>query len=93
MFLFTRILFCMESAIVKLCDCKVNKKYKIVGFLDGIEKGRLNRLLELGLTVGQDLKVDYFSMLKKVMLIEIRSFSLSLRKDIAKFVVVKECKN
>ncbi len=46
------------------------------------------RLLELGLTEGQKVRVCRRSLLGKVLLIEIRGYTLSLRRDIAGFVEV-----
>ncbi len=79
--------------MIILSECNKHDKCQIVGFSDKLEKRDYLRLLELGLTVGQAIKVDYFSMLKKVMLIEVRGYCLSLRCNMAKYIMVEKCKN
>ncbi len=46
------------------------------------------RLLELGLTIGQKVKVLRRSLAGGVLLIEVRGYTLSLRRDIASWLEV-----
>lgn len=47
------------------------------------------RLLELGLTNGQKVRVVRKSLLGKAYLIEVRGYTLSLRRDLACFVLLE----
>lgn len=46
------------------------------------------RLLDLGFTKGQKIRTIGKSLLKKAYLIEIRGYVLTLRKDIAAYILV-----
>ena len=71
-----------------LSNVKLRKSYTIEGIATSLEKIK-RRLLELGLTKGQKVVVVRKSLLGKVFLIEIRGYTLSLRKSVAKVVIVK----
>ena len=47
------------------------------------------RLCELGFTNGQEIKMVRKSLLGKAYLLELRGYTLSLRSDIVKAVLVK----
>lgn len=47
------------------------------------------RLAELGFTSGQLLKIERKSLLGETYLIEVRGSFLSVRKDLAKFLIVE----
>ena len=70
-----------------LFEGEVGKRYKIVEVLksnDAISR----RLLELGFVGGQVVKVIAKSLQKKVFLVEIRGYVLSVRAEILKRVRV-----
>lgn len=72
--------------MMSLCDGKVNKTYRVVG-VNG--QGReTRRLLELGIIAGQPIKILNKSSLKKVYLVEVRGYLLSVRASILKLVQV-----
>lgn len=72
--------------MMSLCDGKVNKTYRVVG-VNG--QGReTRRLLELGIIAGQPIKILNKSSLKKVYLVEIRGYLLSVKASILKLVQV-----
>jgi len=64
------------------------KTYKIVGYV-GETDAVLRRLLELGFTVGQKAKVVSKSLAKKVFLIEIRGYLVSIRADLLSRIEVE----
>ncbi len=68
---------------------KKNKTYVVCGFcgkLDGVQR----RFLELGFAVGQKVKVVATSLAKKVFLIELRGYVLSVRASLLERILVKE---
>lgn len=72
--------------MMSLCDGKVNKTYRVVGVSGQGKETR--RLLELGIIAGQPIKILNKSSLKKVYLVEIRGYLLSVRASILKLVQV-----
>ena len=72
--------------MMSLCDGKVNKRYRVVG-VNGQGK-ETRRLLELGIIAGQPIKILNKSSLKKVFLVEVRGYLLSVRASILKLVQV-----
>lgn len=60
---------------------KRNVQYKIVGF-NGETDNILRRFFELGFSTGQKVKIISQSSLKKVFLIEIRGYCLSVRRNL-----------
>lgn len=71
-------------------DFKENTTYKIVGFngnLDNVSR----RFMELGLIVGEKIKVCAKSLQKKVVLIEVRGYLLSVRASLLEKVQVEKC--
>lgn len=72
--------------MMSLCDGKVNKTYRVVGVNGQGKEAR--RLLELGIIAGQPIKILNKSSLKKVFLVEIRGYLLSVRASILKLVQV-----
>lgn len=75
--------------MINLSNAKRNKSYVISGYEDSLSIKILRRLCDLGLTVGQTVKVSSRSLLKKALLIEVRGYLLSLKSDIAKGVILK----
>lgn len=72
--------------MMSLCDGKVNKTYRVVGVNGQGKEAR--RLLELGIIAGQPIKILNKSSLKKVYLVEVRGYLLSVRASILKLVQV-----
>ncbi len=72
--------------MMSLCDGKVNKTYRVVGVNGQGKEAR--RLLELGIIAGQPIKILNKSSLKKVYLVEIRGYLLSVKASILKLVQV-----
>ena len=72
--------------MMSLCDGKVNKTSRVVG-VNGQDK-ETRRLLELGIIAGQPIKILNKSSLKKVYLVEVRGYLLSVRASILKLVQV-----
>ena len=58
-----------------------NKSLKIVGCV-GAADGVTRRLLELGFTAGQRVKILATSIQKKVFLVEVRGYVLSVRASL-----------
>lgn len=64
-----------------------NKIYKITGFCG--EKDKIfRRFLELGFSLGQQVKILEKSLQKKVFLIELRGYVLSVRASLLKKIEV-----
>ena len=66
---------------------QVGKTYKILDFqgeLDSVTR----RFLELGLTIGQKVSIVSKSLAKKVFLIEVRGYLLSVRASLLERLVV-----
>ena len=72
--------------MMSLCDGKVNKTYRVVGVNGQGKEAR--RLLELGIIAGQPIKILNKSSLKKVYVVEVRGYLLSVRASILKLVQV-----
>lgn len=69
---------------------KKNKTYQIVGFVGQADKV-LRRFFELGFCEGQRVKILATSMAKKVFLIQLRGYVLSVRASLLQKVEVQEC--
>lgn len=67
---------------------KIGKEYKIIGF-DGEVDKVLCRFFELGFTIGQSVKIVSTSLQKKVFLVQIRGYLLSVRANLLSKVQVK----
>ncbi len=67
-----------------------NTTYKICGY-----KGKVDpvcrRFMELGLVVGEKIRVCAKSLQKKVVLIEVRGYLLSVRASLLEKVQVEKC--
>ena len=71
-------------------ECKENILYKISGFsgeVDNISR----RFMELGLVEGEKIRICGKSLQKKVFLIEVRGYLLSVRASLLKKVQVEKC--
>jgi len=72
-----------------LFECRFNRSYILAGFDDTMPFKTKRRLCELGFTNGQEIKMVRKSLLGKAYLLELRGYTLSLRSDIVKAVLVK----
>lgn len=72
-----------------LKDAQLNKLYKIKKVAGGDIKV-IRRFLELGMLSGQVVKVINKSILKKVYLVEIRGYLLSIKTSLLDFIEVEE---
>lgn len=72
-----------------LNQAKKMKLYKIVGF-SSENDAVLRRFLELGFTVGEKVKIVATSLQKKVFLIELRGYLLSVRAGLLGRIEVLE---
>lgn len=66
------------------------KDYKVKGFGNNLALPIKRRLLDLGFTTGQEVKLLRKSLLGKAYLIEIRDFVLTLRSDIVSQILVEK---
>lgn len=73
--------------MMTLNRAKTNQNYKVVGF-DGNDQ-ILRRFLELGFSAGEKIKIVSTSLQKKVMLIELRGYLLSVRADLLSRIFVE----
>ena len=73
--------------MISLDKAKKNKVYSIVAYQ--AEDKVLYRLLELGFTVGQKIKILKTSLLGRACLIEIRGYLLSVKIEILKRILVE----
>jgi len=72
-----------------LNQAKKMKLYKIVGF-SSENDAVLRRFMELGFTVGEKVKIVSTSLQKKVFLIELRGYLLSVRAGLLSRIEVLE---
>lgn len=72
-----------------LLSVEMEKYYRVVGFDNKIKLPIKRRLLDLGFTVGQEVRLLRKSLLGKAYLIEIRDFVLTLRNDIVSQILVE----
>lgn len=72
-----------------LTSAKINKTYIIENISELTSLKIKRRLLELGFTKGKKIKLLRKSLLGKAYLIEIRGYTLTLKKQIATFIEIK----
>ena len=72
-----------------LDNAKLKKEYKIVNLCKNIDISTKTRLFELGFLPNQKVKVISKSISQGVLLVEINSVALSIRKKEASCVVIK----
>ena len=80
-----KILYYMKN----LLEAGEKRYFTIAGFDKNIALKVKRRLLELGFTRGQKIKIINKSLLKRTYLIELRSVLLTLRYDILKYILVE----
>ena len=76
--------------MIDLLSAKKNKFYSISKISPKASLKIKRRLIELGFTQNVKIKVKYRSLLGQAYLVELRGYTLSIRKDIAGFVLVDE---
>lgn len=74
--------------MINLCDCEINKEYKIKEFIEGPFAIK-RRLFELGFLTNRKIKVIRKSLIKKTILVEIEGYTLSLRCTVAQIILVE----
>ena len=74
---------------MNLIGCKKGKYVLIKTFQNDTPIKIKRRLLDLGFTPGQKVRILRKSILKKVFLVEIRKFVLSLRREIVQYILVE----
>ena len=75
--------------MLELSNGKCGQYYSLVGVADSAPLKMKRRLLELGFTRGQKVRVVRKSLLKRAYLVEVRGFTLSVRRDIAQYLLVR----
>ncbi len=75
--------------MMPLTSGKINVVYKIKDIL-GDNKKVIRRFLELGIIKGQAIKILNTSILKKVFLVEIRGYILSIKSDLISYIKVEK---
>lgn len=73
-----------------LLDVKIGKYATIAKISEQASIKIRRRLLDFGFTKGQRVRTIHKSILSKDYLVELRHFTLSLRSEIIKFVLVDE---
>lgn len=74
--------------MIPLTSGVLRKSYKILK-VEGDEKV-VRRFFELGIICGQTIKIINTSILKKVYLVEIRGYILSIKKDLLSYIFVEK---
>ena len=72
-----------------LTKCGLNEINEVCDFDPSAPVRERDRLLELGFTQGQKVKIVRLSLAKNTFLVEIRGYLLSLRRSVAEIVRVK----
>ncbi len=75
--------------MMPLTNGKLNISYKIKD-ISGENKKVVRRFLELGIIKGQTIKILNTSILKKVFLVEIRGYILSVKADLLSYILVEK---
>lgn len=73
-----------------LTEIKMNYYYKVIGFDKELEYKICRRFCDFGITKGERIKVKAKSLLKRVLLIEIRGYILSIKSSLAKYILVEK---
>lgn len=74
---------------ISLVQLELEKSAEIIGYFDGASEKVMRRVLELGFTVGNVVRIEHKSMLGEVLLLSIRGYLISLVSDIAKIIKVR----
>ena len=82
------IFISIKYNMVNLADVRVGKCVEIDKISQQAPTKIKRRLLDLGFTKGVKIRVLKKSLLKEDILIEIRNFTLTIRRDIAQYILV-----
>ncbi len=74
--------------MIPLTKGKLNTIYRIVK-VEGENEKVVRRFFELGIIKGQAIKILNSSILKKVFLVEIRGYILSIKTDLLGYIFVE----
>ncbi len=69
---------------------KINEYHKIIGLSKKAPLKIKRRLLELGFTIGTSSRILRKSLLGRAYLVELRGFTLSMRKNILEYILVEK---
>lgn len=83
----------LKSNEFLLCDLNINEKAQIVGYTNFVDIKIKKRLLYLGLVCGTKISLQQVSVLKEVMLFEINSFLISMRKTVAQNIICRRVRD
>lgn len=72
-----------------LCNLKIGQSARVVGINESASLKLRRRLLELGFTHGQVVKLERKSLLSHAFLVELRGYVLSIKREIASLVMVE----
>lgn len=70
-------------------NLKVGDTGRVLGFEKSIGEKIKKRLLELGFIEGKTIKLLQWSLAGDVLLIELNGYLLSIRKNIAKYIMLR----
>lgn len=73
-----------------LTNIKLNKYYKVSGFDKSLDYKICRRFCDFGITKGEKIKVKEKSLLRRVLLIEIRGYILSIKSSLARYILVEK---
>ncbi|MBQ8844627.1 MAG: ferrous iron transport protein A [Clostridia bacterium] len=73
-----------------LTEIKINCYYKIKGFDKNLEYKICRRFCDFGITKGEKVRLKAKSLLRRVLLIEIRGYILSIKSSLAKYILVEK---
>ena len=74
----------------RLSECKKMRYCIFSGFDESMPFRIRRRMCELGFIAGQKVRLVRCSLLKRAFLVELRGYTLSLRKSIVEGLLVKE---
>lgn len=75
--------------MVKLNGLKIGQDGIIKSYSSTLDQKLKRRLLELGFCLKSKIKILNFSLLKKVALVEINGYVLSVRRNLLKNIIVE----
>ena len=81
---------CKDNLKKTIINAKLFKEYKIIGFNSELEIKYIRRLLELGFFINQSIQVLRKTTYGSAFLVSIRGIVVSVRKEIAQFVLLEE---
>lgn len=73
-----------------LASAKLNKEYEVIDIDESYSTKYGRRLAEIGFVSGEKVKIIRKSFLGKTFLVGVKGYVISLRKDIAMHIKIKE---